>query len=126
MVQPRGRDQEQHQQQWQQCQVEPAVEEALPKHGVVHQVLRESPAQAAGLERHDVLHRLDDQILVNPRQLIVLVRQLKQGDQVKLAVIRDAQPLELIATVDERSEKEVGSLPFAVFCSECVSIRPGS
>ncbi|BET66264.1 hypothetical protein ASA1KI_11820 [Opitutales bacterium ASA1] len=47
-----------------------------------------SPAEKAGLQQHDVLLRLDDQILVGARQLSVLVRGYADGDTVTLTYLR--------------------------------------
>ncbi len=47
---------------------------------MVDYVRKGSPADAAGLQIHDVLQKLDDQVLVNPQQLAVLVRAKKPGD----------------------------------------------
>jgi len=54
---------------------------------VVTHIAENSPA-AAVLKEDDVLTKLDDQILVNQPQLGVLVRARKEGDEVKLTVIR--------------------------------------
>jgi len=54
---------------------------------VVTRVAEGSPA-ADLLKEDDVLTRLDDQILVNQQQLGVLVRARKEGDEVKLTVVR--------------------------------------
>jgi len=54
---------------------------------VVMHVAEGSPA-AAVLQRHDVLTRLDDQILVDTHQLSVLVRSHKEGDEVALTFYR--------------------------------------
>lgn len=54
---------------------------------VVVRISEKSPA-AAVLKEDDVLTRLDDQILVNQQQLGVLVRSRKEGDEVKLTVMR--------------------------------------
>jgi serine protease Do len=53
---------------------------------VVH-VAEDSPA-AAGLKRHDVLTKLNDQVLVDTRQLSVLIRSHKEGDEVTLTYYR--------------------------------------
>lgn len=55
---------------------------------IVSQVAEKSPAADAGVNKHDVLHLLDDQILINPPQLAVLVRLRQPGDEVKLTVIQ--------------------------------------
>jgi len=54
---------------------------------IVRNVAPESPA-AAVLKRNDVLLKLDDQVLIEARQLAVLVRNHKEGDEVSLTYIR--------------------------------------
>jgi len=54
---------------------------------VVTMVAPDSPATNV-LKRHDVLVRLDDQILIEQRQLARLVRNHKDGDEVTLTFIR--------------------------------------
>jgi len=54
---------------------------------VVRRVAGDSPAEGV-LQPHDILIKLDDQILVNMPQLTVLVRNRKAGDEVKLTYIR--------------------------------------
>lgn len=54
---------------------------------VVTRVSEKSPA-ADLLKEDDVLTKLDDQILVNQQQLGVLVRSKKEGDEVRLTVVR--------------------------------------
>lgn len=54
---------------------------------VVLRVAGESPASAV-LKQHDVLTKFDDQILVDSRQLSVLVRAHKEGDEVALTLVR--------------------------------------
>jgi serine protease Do len=54
---------------------------------VVSRISEKSPA-AEVLREDDVLTKLDDQILVNQQQLGVLVRSKKEGDEVKLTLIR--------------------------------------
>src|SRR5258706_4656214 len=59
---------------------------------VVDRVDPESPAEAAGVKAYDVLQKLDDQVLINPHQFGVLVRQLKPDVEAKLSIIRQTQP----------------------------------
>jgi hypothetical protein len=54
---------------------------------VVEQVVPNSAA-ASALKRHDILLKLDDQLLVDPRQLAVLVHTHKQGDTVVVTYLR--------------------------------------
>jgi hypothetical protein len=54
---------------------------------VVNQVMPKSPA-AGVLKPHDILLKLDDQILIEQRQLAVLIRNHKDGDEVTLTFLR--------------------------------------
>ncbi|MGH8017713.1 MAG: hypothetical protein ACREIA_05385, partial [Opitutaceae bacterium] len=53
----------------------------------------------AGLQRHDVLTRLDDQILIDGRQLSVLVRGHKEGDTITLTRLRAGSEAKAEATL---------------------------
>lgn len=57
---------------------------------VVGHVAPRSPA-AGVLQEHDILLKLDDQILIEARQLAVLVRNRKEGDEVTLTYLRAGQ-----------------------------------
>lgn len=61
----------------------------LPKGAglVVGQIVPDSPA-AASLQPHDILLKLDDQVLIEPRQFSVLVRNHNEGDEVTLTYVR--------------------------------------
>lgn len=54
---------------------------------VVNAVLPDSPA-AGALRRHDILLKLNDQLLIGTEQLGVLVRSFKEGDEVTLTYVR--------------------------------------
>jgi hypothetical protein len=71
-----------------------------------------SPAEGAGLKQYDVLHKLDDQILVNAQQLAVLIRARKGGQEVKLSIIRGGKPETVGAKL---VEKDVRPLPESFF-----------
>ena len=58
---------------------------------VVDFIEKDSPADAAGLKPHDILTKLDDQVLVNFQQLAVLVRMHNPGDTVKLTYVRQGE-----------------------------------
>jgi hypothetical protein len=54
---------------------------------VVTNVVPDSPATSV-LKEHDILVKLDDQLLIEVRQLAVLVRNHKEGDEITLTYIR--------------------------------------
>lgn len=58
---------------------------------VVNHVVPGSPAESA-LKQHDILQKIDDQVLVESRQLAVLVRGKKEGDEVALTFLRGGKP----------------------------------
>jgi hypothetical protein len=66
---------------------------------VVDFVAPNGPAAQAGVEKFDILVKLEDQLLVNPAQLQTLVRTKKEGDRVELALLRKGQPVRLTATL---------------------------
>ena len=71
---------------------------------VVDYVDEGGPAHAAGVRVHDVLTKLDAQILVNPPQLAVLVRLRKAGDAVPLTLIREGKEEKATATLIEKEQ----------------------
>lgn len=65
----------------------------LPKGAglIVRHVAPESPASAV-LQTHDILLKIDDQLLIEPRQFSVLVRNHQPGDEVTISYIRGGKP----------------------------------
>jgi membrane-associated protease RseP (regulator of RpoE activity) len=55
---------------------------------VIEEVLPESPAAAAGLQRYDLITQLNDQLLVNAEQLSALVRHQAKDTQITLTLKR--------------------------------------
>ncbi len=58
---------------------------------VVEFVQPKSPAEQAGIKQYDLLVKLNDQLLINPEQLAVLVRTFKPGEEVKLTFFREGE-----------------------------------
>lgn len=58
---------------------------------LVDNVDEDGPAKAAGIAKDDVLHKLDDQLLVNVEQLKVLLNLHKPGDTVNITLIHQAK-----------------------------------
>ena len=80
----------------------------------VERVVPGSPAGRAGLRRHDILTKLDDQLLVNAGQLQVLVRSKPLGTVVQVTGLRkDGDPNQerglTFARVSERIKGLFGS-----------------
>ena len=54
----------------------------------VEQIEPGSPAEEAGLQAHDIIQKVGDQILINPEQLRELIRSKKAGESIQLTFFR--------------------------------------
>lgn len=70
----------------------------------VHEVIEDSPAARAGLKRHDVLLSLDDQLLISPRHLSLLVGLREPGDLVRVERVQRGQRETLEIALAEMAE----------------------
>lgn len=58
---------------------------------VVDRVEPQTAAESAGIKPHDLIEKLDDQLIVNSEQLARLVKNHKEGDEVTLSILRQGQ-----------------------------------
>jgi serine protease Do len=79
---------------------------------VIRRVAEGSPA-AGVLKEHDILTKLDDQILINMGQLTVLVRNHRAGDEVKLTYIRGGKESAARVKLGEREVPKLAWEPAA-------------
>lgn len=70
---------------------------------LTEQVIPDSPAAAAGLQRYDILKKLNDQLLVSPSQLSTLVRAESKGAKVTLTIIRKGAEQTITAELGEKA-----------------------
>jgi len=70
---------------------------------VVDSIEPGSPAEKAGVKQYDVLHKLDDQLMINAEQFIVLVRSYEPGKEVKLTLIREGKEQTITAKLGEHA-----------------------
>ena len=68
----------------------------------VQYIAPDSPAAAAGLKEHDILQKVNDQLIINFEQLHVLIRSKKAGEKVKLTVRRQGSEKQLDAKLSSR------------------------
>lgn len=66
---------------------------------MVNEVKEGSPAAVAGLQRGDVLARLNEQTLVTFQQLKTLVMHRKPGDQVELTFFRKGEKRKVVVVL---------------------------
>ena len=74
----------------------------------VVEVMPDSPAGKAGLRGNDVLVRFDDQRLISPDHLSLLVREKRSGDRATLSLIRKGKEESLEVTLGEADEAVFG------------------
>ena len=68
----------------------------------VRYVVPESPAAAAGLKEHDILRKLEDQILIHPGQLQILIRSRNEGDSASFTVLREGKEITIKAVLQKK------------------------
>lgn len=72
----------------------------------VRSVSKDSAADKGGLEVGDVLHKMDDQILISHQQFAVLVSMKKPGEKVKLEYYHKGKPRKIELKLGEREVRE--------------------
>jgi hypothetical protein len=83
--------------------------------GLTVQFVDPEGAAAGVLRPLDILYKLDEQILVDPRQLSVLVRSRQPGDELLLTLFRKGERLEQKVVLGEREGvPQLASPPAAV------------
>ena len=70
--------------------------------GLVVNYVDENGPSKDDIHKHDVLRKLDDQILINADQLIALVRMHKPGESVSLTLLRQAKPVTVQVKLGEK------------------------
>lgn len=76
---------------------------------IVRNVVNDSPAAKAGLQKNDVLVKFDDQILTNPKQLGTLIGTKKEGDTVRLTYLRRGSEAKVEVTLAAREGGDVAA-----------------
>jgi len=72
----------------------------------VASLLEGSPAEIAGLKVGDVLEKVGDIPLNNPRLFSLKIAQSKPGSELPLTIVRDGKPVELIVKIAEMPDEK--------------------
>lgn len=81
------------------------LEELLGRGGsgvLVEQVAKDSPAERAGLRRHDILVKYNDHRVNNPEECARLIHEGKPGEEVTLSIVRAGKQEAVKAKLGER------------------------
>ena len=68
------------------------------------EVIPDSPAGSAGLKSNDIITHFEDQHLISPEHLSLLVRTKSSGDKVSLRIVRKGKEETIEVTLDETDE----------------------
>jgi serine protease Do len=94
-------------------EVTPELAESMelkdPKGALVAEVLKGSPADAAGVKRGDVIIEFDGHPIADRRELPLLVTETPLGKTVTFKVIRDKQIKDLTTNITESREAQLAS-----------------
>lgn len=78
---------------------------------LVTQVEKDSPAEKAGLQREDVIIKLDGQVVTDSRILARMVAAVGPGKQVEIEIIRDGRRKNLTAVLESADGSEAEREP---------------
>jgi S1-C subfamily serine protease/photosystem II stability/assembly factor-like uncharacterized protein len=76
------------------------------------QITEDGPAEKAGLETNDIIQSIDGQRIADYQALVALLRDKKEGDKVKLAVLRGSEPKEIEVTLERRPGSASRTRPY--------------
>ena len=68
----------------------------------ISHIAEDSGAAEADLQQYDILHKVDDQIIINQEQLRTYIRSKKAGDRVRLEILRKGKSLKVPVKLGER------------------------
>jgi serine protease DegS len=73
---------------------------------VISNVVRNGPADKAGLDRGDVITHVDGQAVATVRHALDLISQVKPGDTTNVGIVRQGKKLDVKATVAQRPKEQ--------------------
>jgi serine protease Do len=78
-----------------------------PRGALVADVIKDSPAQSAGLKRGDVIEAYNNRPIKNSQELPLMVGETPVGHKVALEIIRDRTVREMTVTITPSHEEEI-------------------
>ena len=79
----------------------------LPSGASVQDIVADSPAEAAGLQKNDIITHVDDEKIDSSSALKSVISKSKPGDELELTVWRKGETIEIKITVGEQKSDDV-------------------
>jgi serine protease Do len=80
-----------------------------PEGTAIQSVVKDSPAEKAGLQIGDIITKLGETQITGSKQLVTLVADAKIGDELTLTVYRKGKTVEVTVTVGEQVQSATGN-----------------
>jgi serine protease Do len=74
---------------------------------LIRDVVEDSPAEKAGIEREDVILAFDGKKVTDTEQFLMMVKKTSPGDEVELLIVRDGKEKTLTITLGEAPESKL-------------------
>ena len=72
----------------------------------ISHIAEDTGAAEADLQQYDILHKVDDQIIINQEQLRTYIRSKEAGDTVKLSILRKGKTINVPVKLGERVDAQ--------------------
>ncbi|WP_235737972.1 PDZ domain-containing protein [Nocardioides alcanivorans] len=69
---------------------------------LIDEVTKGGAAEKGGLEKGDIVRRVDDRVVIDSPSLIVAIRAHVPGDEITLTVTRDGKELDVTLELDSK------------------------
>jgi len=77
---------------------------------LVGQVIEESPAEESGIERGDIIIKVNDEEVNSPQELQEKIRSIEIGKNANIEAIRDGKTISFIVKIDEMPTENKGEI----------------
>lgn len=78
----------------------------------ITRVVKDSPAEKAGLQKDDIITKVNDKTVTDPASLSEIVDDMKPGDEIRLMYIREGKEKKITLRLGERKESFSRSFNF--------------
>lgn len=76
---------------------------------LVAEVVKDSPADKAGLKSGDIIVKVDGKAVENPSALRSTIAMIKPGDKINLHILRNKEAMDVVVTIATHPESEIAA-----------------